>query len=176
VIRQKREEDNRAEFRYSHPDVDPLIADLVIAGLGGTLYYFWPMVRIPIEAAKVVGVRSALVLRALSESYPGRTFQLIRPGKPDMMPRARHSPSDVRARHGIPADAVVFGSFGRVTPEKCLTRVLIALSQVVDALPALRLLIVGDTPAYYDVVAQARDLGIGDRVAVTGYVDYLCWA
>ncbi|MGE5198853.1 MAG: hypothetical protein ACM3H9_04375, partial [Rhodospirillaceae bacterium] len=32
LIRQKREDDFRAEFAYSHPEASPLLADLVVAG------------------------------------------------------------------------------------------------------------------------------------------------
>ena len=77
----------------------------------------------------------------------------------------------MRRRHGIPSDAVVFGSFGRVTPEKSLAGVVQALAQVAPALPSIRLLVVGDTPAYFDLMAEARRWGLADRVAVTGYVE-----
>ena len=81
------------------------------------------------------------------------------------------SPAEVRRRHGIPDDAVVFGSFGRVTPEKSLTRVLRPSLRSRRPLPAIRLLVVGDTPAYFDLDGEARALGLADRVTVTGYVD-----
>jgi glycosyltransferase involved in cell wall biosynthesis len=65
---------------------------------------------------------------------------------------------------------VVFGSFGRVTPEKGLTGVLRALAQVAPAVPNLRLLIVGEAAPYFDLMAQARELGVANLVINAGYV------
>ena len=40
----------------------------------------------------------------------------------------------------------------------------------VEVAPAARLLLVGETRDYYDVAAEAADLGIASRVTITGYV------
>ena len=171
LIRQHREEDFKAEFRYCYPDMSPLLADLVIAGLGGTLCYFWPMVRIPVESARVVAVHNAYLARELSEEFPGKRIRPIHLGVPDPLASAMAPGGDVRRRHGIPDGAVVFGSFGRVTPEKGLSAVVQALAQVAAALPSIRLLIVGEVPSYFDLMAEARQWGVADRVIETGYVD-----
>jgi glycosyltransferase involved in cell wall biosynthesis len=128
-------------------------------------------VRVPIEAARLVAVHNAWLARALGEEFPGRPIQHIRHGFPDITTAAAAAPADVRRRHGIPEDAVVFGSFGRVTPEKGLTHVLLALAQVAPVVPKLHLLVVGETPEYFDLASQARELGVADRLTITGYVD-----
>jgi len=171
LIRQHREADFKAEFTYCHPDVSPLLADLVIAGLGDTLCYFWPMVRVPIESARVVAVHSAYLARELAEEYSGKPIRPIHLGVPDPRSSAMAPALDVRRRHGIPDDAVVFGSFGRVTPEKGLSGVVQALAQVAQALPSIRVLIVGEVPPYFDPMAEARQWGVADRIIETGYVD-----
>jgi len=171
LIRRRREDDYRAEFRFSHPDADPGLAELVVAGLGGTLYYHWPMIRVPIEAARLVAVHSGWLARELADQFPGRPIHHVHQGVPDPTRAARTTPAEVRRRHGIPEHAVVFGSFGRVTPEKQLSRVLLALAEVAQSVPDVRLLVVGDTPAWFDVAAEARALGLEGRVAVTGYVE-----
>jgi glycosyltransferase involved in cell wall biosynthesis len=170
LIRQRREADFRAEFTYSHPDASPLLADLVIAGLGGTLCYFWPMVHVPIQAARITAVHSAVLARDLAGQFPGLDIRHVHMGVPDPLASQAAPAGEVRRRHGIPDGAVVFGSFGRVTPEKGLTAVLRALAQVAGSLPAIRLLIVGEAAGYFDLMAQARELGIADRVIETGYV------
>ncbi len=170
LIRQRREDDYTAEFGYCYPGVSPLVADLIVAGLGGTLCYFWPMVRIPIESARVVAVHNAYLARELTRQFPGLEIVRIHLGVPDPLASPSAAVLDVRRLHGIPEDAVVFGSFGRVTPEKGLTAVLRALAQVAAAVPRLRLLIVGEAPAYFDLVAQARELGVAEFVIQTGYV------
>ena len=171
LIRQNREADFRAEFTYCHPEASPLLADLVVAGLGSTLCYFWPMISVPMQAARLVAVHNRWLARELAADFPGCVIEHVRHGFPDITTDARTSPADVRRRHGIPSDAVVFGSFGRVTPEKSLAGVVQALAQVAPALPSIRLLVVGDTPAYFDLMAEARRWGLADRVAVTGYVE-----
>jgi glycosyltransferase involved in cell wall biosynthesis len=171
LIRRRRQDDYRAEFRYSHPDVDPGIAELVVAGLGGSLFYNWPMNRVPVESARLVAVHNAWLAHDLARQFPGRPIQHVRLGTPDPMPDVRTSPAEVRRRHAIPGDAVVFGSFGRVTPEKQLTRVLLALAEVAGSLPSAHLMVVGDTPTYFDFSADVRALGLEGRVTVTGYVE-----
>jgi len=171
LIRQHREDDYRAEFAYCYPEAQREMADLIVAGLGATLYYVWPMVRIPVEAARVVAVHNAWLARELSAEFPGGTVLHVRHGFPDVTASTRAAPSEVRRRHGIPDDAVVFGSFGRVTPEKGLTHVLLALAQVAPSVPAIRLLVVGEAPPYFDLMEQARELGVANRVIMTGYVE-----
>ena len=171
LIRQHREDDYRAELACCHPEARREIADLIVAGLGGTLYYLWPMVRIPVEAARVVAVHNAYLARELAGEFPGRMIRHVHLGVPESLPSTAGATAEVRRRHGIPDDAVVFGSFGRVTPEKGLTHVLMALAQVAPSVPNVRLLVVGEAPPYYDLMAQARELGVADLVVTTGYVD-----
>jgi glycosyltransferase involved in cell wall biosynthesis len=166
-----RADDYRAEFRFSHPEADPGIAELVVSGLGGSLYYDWPMTRVPVEAARLVAVHGAWLARELAGQFPGRPVQHVRMGTPDPLPQVRTSPGEVRRRHGIPDGAVVFASFGRVTPEKQLSRVLLALTEAAVAAPNAHLLVVGGTTAWFDCAAEARALGLANRVTVTGYVD-----
>ena len=170
LIRQKREADYRAEFSYGRPDASPLLADLVVAGLGGTLCYFWPMTHVPVRAARVVAVHNRFLARDLAGQFPGADIRHIRMGVPDPLAAAKGPAGEVRRRHGIPDGAIVFGSFGRVTPEKGLSGVLRALAQVAADLPALRLLVVGGPSPHFDLAAEARELGVADRLIETGYV------
>ena len=171
LIRQHREDDYRAELACCHPEARREIADLIVAGLGGTLYYLWPMVRIPVEAARVVAVHNAYLARELAGEFPGRNIRHVHLGVPESLPSTAGATAEVRRRHGIPDDAVVFGSFGRVTPEKGLTHVLMALAQVAPSVPNIRLLVVGEAPSYWNLMEQARELGVAELVTLTGYVD-----
>jgi len=171
LIGRGRETDYRAEFGYCHPEAPPGIADLIISGLGGTLYYVWPMTRVAVEAARLMVVHNAVLGRDLNSSNPGQAIRHVRQGVADLITAARATPAEVRRRHALPDDAILFGSFGRVTAQKGLTPVLRALAIIAPSMPAVRLLIVGDTPAYFDVAAQAEELGVADRVVITGYLD-----
>ena len=170
LIRQKREADFREEFTYCYPDASPLLADLVVAGLGGTLCYFWPMVHVPVQAARVAAVHNRFLAAELAGQFPGTLIRHVHMGVPDPLAAATAPAGEVRRRHGIPDDAVVFGSFGRVTPEKSLSAVLRVLAQVAPSLPSVRLLVVGGAASHFDLMAEARELGVADRVIESGYV------
>ncbi|HEX6198769.1 MAG TPA: glycosyltransferase family 4 protein, partial [Thermoanaerobaculia bacterium] len=73
-----------------------------------------------------------------------------------------------RRRHGVPDGAPVLGSFGFQTPIKRTGRVVEALAA--PELAGAHLLVVGETVA--DLDALARELGVADRVHVTGFVPY----
>jgi glycosyltransferase involved in cell wall biosynthesis len=93
-------------------------------------------------------------------------------------PQQRARGAAVRARHGIPADAVVFGFVGRLTRDKGLIELATAFSAAARTDPALLLLLVGgyeqrDRPPP-DVVAllaahpQVRN--VGWQTDIPGYL------
>jgi glycosyltransferase involved in cell wall biosynthesis len=86
----------------------------------------------------------------------------------------------VRARWGIPADAVVFGSHGRVLRRKGYVEMLNAAAEALSQLNAsersrCRFVIVGDTPQDFrpdhldQCRALAETLGIARQVTFTGF-------
>jgi glycosyltransferase involved in cell wall biosynthesis len=170
LIREFRADDYAAEFEFAHPEANPDVAQLVIDGLGGSLYYFWPMLRVPVESARLVAVHSPWLASSIRERYPQAQVTHIRMGVPDPLPLVRVPAAEIRRRHGIPDDAVVFAAYGRVTPEKGLTRVLMALGQLGDAAARAHVLCVGETVDYCDLLREAAELGLASRVHVSGYV------
>jgi glycosyltransferase involved in cell wall biosynthesis len=107
---------------------------------------------------KVVAIPNAVELR-----------RLVGPAEP-----ARWA---VRADCGIPGDAPVIGVLARLSEQKGLTYLISALPAVLAAHPETHLLLVGDGPLREDLVAQARSLGVEQRVHFVGYrantVDFL---
>jgi glycosyltransferase involved in cell wall biosynthesis len=77
--------------------------------------------------------------------------------------------SAVRRRLGW-EDAFVVGFVGWVRPWHGVDGLVTAAARLRDAIPELRLLIVGDGPAVPDLRAQAEAAGITDRVCITGAV------
>jgi glycosyltransferase involved in cell wall biosynthesis len=73
-----------------------------------------------------------------------------------------------RARLGLPAGAFVVAALGRLVPVKGLDFLVGALPALAAAIPSARLVLVGDGPERAALEAQARTLGVGDRVLVTG--------
>jgi glycosyltransferase involved in cell wall biosynthesis len=181
LLRQMRDE-YRDEFRFCHPEAPPGTEELFIAGLGGALYYFWPMLNVAVRSARTVVVHSPRLASDLVEWFPEQMVESIRMGVADPFPalsaglaeppaageRSRGS-RGARSSSDPPAP-LTFAAFGLVTPEKRISVILRALASTVAYHSEVRLMLVGDTADYYDALAEARELGVGDRVTVTGYV------
>ena len=58
LIRQHREADFQAEFTYCHPDVSRCWRTWSSPDLADTLCYFWPMVPVPVQSARLVAVHN----------------------------------------------------------------------------------------------------------------------
>ena len=75
-----------------------------------------------------------------------------------------------RAELGLPDGAVLFASFGLVTPEKQIGRALRAFADLRTKVPNAFYLIVGDwEPAGVDLPALVRELALEDAVVQTGF-------
>jgi len=169
LIQQKRDDDYRSEFQFDHPEAEVALAELGIAGLLGSLTYLFPMRRAVVEAARLVAVHNAWLADQIREEHPGAAVRVVEMGVPANLPPPDGGAS-VRARHRIPADAVLFTAFGEVTPEKRIPQALQALAWLVRYEPNARLLLAGRSVEHYDVEAEIRSLGLGDRVTVAGFV------
>jgi glycosyltransferase involved in cell wall biosynthesis len=185
LLREKRTADYRAELRWNHPDISPDVAELAVAGFDSRLYYEWPMVRSLIDASRLVaahgeGARAELISHLSNE---GRGSSILDPRSsnvasirlgegmrvtPERQGRARAA---VRATHGIAADAVLFGCFGGLTPEKRIPQILSAFRAVLPHAPGARLLLGGAVAAHYDIGTAIASGGIADRVTLAGYLD-----
>lgn len=173
LLRSRRANDYRAEFAANHPDVSADMAELGVAGFDSFLYYSWPMTRLVVGASRLTAVHSPLVAQTLLEDAPGAAIDTIRMAHGERISagRARLASQRVRARHGIPEDAVLFGVFGGLTPEKRVPQVLSAFAALRPYAPDARLLLAGAPASHYDVAADVARAGIGDRVIITSYVE-----
>ncbi len=166
-----RRDDYLAEFAANHPDAPADLGLLFEAGLGGSLYAHWPLVRLVLQRSRLAAVHSPALAARLHDSH-GVAVEVVPMGVPDPLdPPPVVATAAIRARHGVPADAVVVGAFGGVTPEKRLPELLAAVAALSERQPRLHVLVVGAPAAHYDVVADAVARGLGARVHVTGFVD-----
>jgi glycosyltransferase involved in cell wall biosynthesis len=78
-------------------------------------------------------------------------------------------PGAVRESLGIPADAAVVGTVGRLAEVKRQDILIRALRLLAADRPAARLVIVGDGPERPKLDALAAGLGLADRVRFAGY-------
>jgi len=73
-----------------------------------------------------------------------------------------------RIAFGIPADAAVVGTVGRLTHQKGQKYLVEAMSSVLKEFPGTVLLMVGDGPARSELGELVKQRGIEDRVVFTG--------
>lgn len=184
LLRERRPADYRAEFRWNHPEASPDLAELAVAGFDSPLYYNWPMVRGLVATSRLVAVHGEGARRELIESLANsqdaksqgdRAARIvsIRLGHGQLVSAARELDARrlVRSQYGIAEDAVLFGVFGGLTPEKRLPQILAAFHALLPHAPAARLLLAGAPAAHYDVAADVAAQGLQDRVTLTGYLD-----
>jgi glycosyltransferase involved in cell wall biosynthesis len=80
----------------------------------------------------------------------------------------------LRVSLGFTAEHVVFGFVGRLVPIKDVPCLLEAFRQVIDRVPAARLMIVGDGPRRADLEQLADTLALTPYVRFTGWQHDLC--
>ena len=175
LIAGRRERRYRAELAFDHPDAPPGIADLGVEGiLGDNLVYLWPMLRLPVESARLVAVHGAWFADRIRHDHPDAAVECIRMGVGES-PSAAGGPESARIRGrerlGLEGGGIVFAAFGGVTPEKRLPQILRALAACSDTIPYARLVLIGAEADHYDVMRDARAHGVADRIVRAGYVD-----
>jgi glycosyl transferase family 1 len=167
--RHPRRDDYRQEFWFNHPDANPDLAELGAVGLLGSLTYSWPMLRIVVESSRRTLVHNDWLAEQIREAHPAAAVDVVNMGV--LEPAPRHGArQQIRSRHHIAEDAVVFTAFGKVTPEKRVRETMRALATVAESIPRAHLLLAGETVEYYDLRAEAETLGIGERVTFAGYL------
>src|SRR4029453_8929791 len=119
---------------FNHPDANPDLAELGAVGLLGSLTYSWPMLRIVVEASRRALVHNRSLAGEIRDAHPHASIDVVEMGVPDMAPVSVGG-RQIRTRHGIAEDAVVFTAFGKVTPEKRVWEAMRALAFVAEAAP-----------------------------------------
>lgn len=167
---QPRRDDYLAEFRANHPEAPPEVGELVAAGLGGSLYHHWPLIRLVVERARLTIVHNRCLMEELGTRYPAANFAHIEMGVRDWPADGGGARSDARSIRPGGDRAIVLAAFGGVTPEKRIPQLMRAFAAIADRHPSLQLMLVGDTLEHYDARAEADRWGVADRVHITGYV------
>src|SRR6266542_3312943 len=172
LLRTRRARDYRAEFAANHPGANPDLAELAVAGFDNHLYYLWPMTRLMIETSKVTAVHTPALAASLREEHPAAHIASIHlaHGEPVTAERARAARARVRKMHHILEDAMVFGVFGGLTPEKRIPQILDALGAVLPYAPSAHLLLAGAAAQHFDADAAVRDRGLAAHVTMAGYL------
>jgi glycosyltransferase involved in cell wall biosynthesis len=173
LLRERRAGDYRREFAAAHPEVGADAAEVAVAGFDSFLMYSWPFNRLIIAASRLTAVHSRPLRDGLRAAHPGARLEHIRMG--EGIPVAEGAAlaacrARARRRWGIADEAIVFGVFGGLTPEKRLPQILDAFAATLPYAPSARLLLAGAAAAHYDVAGDVAARGVGGRVILTGYL------
>jgi len=87
----------------------------------------------------------------------------------EFAPVPRERALALRRALGLPADAIVFGSIGRLNAQKGHVFLLEAAARVLQAHSEARLLVVGDGDLAVELRERAQALGIAERTVFTGH-------
>jgi glycosyltransferase involved in cell wall biosynthesis len=172
LLRTRRADDYRAELAASHPDAGPDLAELAIRGFDSYLHYAWPMTRLVVRASKLVAVHSAPVAARLREESPEAAIEAIHLGHGTRLSASQVDTlrTEARRRYGIPQDAIVFGVYGGLTPDKRLPHILEAFADTRRFVPSAHLLCAGAVSPLYDLHGELRRHGLDAFATVTGYL------
>jgi glycosyltransferase involved in cell wall biosynthesis len=172
LLRTRRASDYRAEFAANHPGANVDLAELAVAGFDNHLYYSWPMTRLVIEASRLTAVHTPAIADALKAGLPRAAVSSIRLGHGTLVSdaQARVARERVRGKYGIQKDAILFGVFGGLTPEKRIPQILGALEATLHYAPNAHLLLAGAAARHYDVMADVVRRGLENHATVTGYI------
>lgn len=102
---------------------------------------------------------------------PPERVRLIWNGAPldEFAPVSRERASAARRALGLPDDAIVVGTIGRLSAQKGHTHLLDAAARVLARHARARLLVVGDGDLAAPLAEQARALGIAERTLFAGH-------
>ena len=184
LLRERRAADYRAEFRWNQPEAPPDAAEIAVAGFDSAIYYEWPMCRALVERSRLVAVHGEATRRELVErlsdarratgdgrcDYADKIVSVrLGHGQRVSADEAARARQHIRAPYGIAEDAVLFGVFGGLTPEKRVPQVLDAFRATLAYAPGARLLLAGAPAAHLHLPLD--DDSLAGKVVVTGYID-----
>jgi glycosyltransferase involved in cell wall biosynthesis len=106
-----------------------------------------------------------------NRSVPPAKIRVIYNGAPtdEFAPADAREVAGAREELGIPNGMHVVGTVGRLDTQKGITYFLRAARQVMDILPDVRFVIVGDGPKREELESEAQDLGLDSCVRFTGH-------
>lgn len=129
-----------------------------------------PAHRAVIRAQRGILVHSRWAARQIREEDDDVAVRVVPMAVPLPERVADEEAAEFRRRHDLPADRPLLGSFGFQTPIKRTEVAIRALAR--PALEDVHLVIAGEVAGVLDYDGPAEELGVADRVHVTGFLDY----
>jgi len=137
-----------------------------------TDYFCFPLFERLAVGSRGIIVHNQRAARMVRERIVGLPVTVVPMGIPEASEDPLPERATARRDLGISPSSFVIGSFGFTTPIKRPMSALAAFARALDRLGDAHLVVVGEVTASLDLEAEARRLGIADRVILTGYVDY----
>jgi glycosyltransferase involved in cell wall biosynthesis len=107
--------------------------------------------------------------KGLAQGIRAADYVVIRSGiELDRFGHPQVAPAEMRQQLGIPSDALVVGSVTRLSPQKAPLDLIDAFGHIQRQFPHAWFVVVGDGPLRPDVEARIQQLGLGDRLILTG--------
>lgn len=134
------------------------------------LYYIWlEKLTLPITD-RLIAVTSKDIEKGLRDGIgKPENYLVIRSGiELDRFGRPQVSRQATRATWGIPEDAPLIGTVTRLSPQKAPLDFVRAAAQVAEQHPQAWFMMVGDGPLRGEVEKLAQEVGIADRLVLTG--------
>jgi glycosyltransferase involved in cell wall biosynthesis len=138
-------------------------------GYGRSALFALPAHRTLLERQRGVVVHSAWARDVLREEGIATPAEVVPMPMPVPAAPDAAAGAGFRARHRIPADALVLGSLGFQTPIKRTDVVLRALAA--PGLERVHLVVGGAASPAIDLEAIAGELGVAERVRITGFLE-----
>jgi glycosyltransferase involved in cell wall biosynthesis len=171
LLSRGRAEDYRAEFAWSHPDVDARGSNFALGGFDGVYHYQWPMIRGVLGSSRVCATHARGAAAELARSCPERPVEYIALGEGLSAPVSAAERQACRAAHGLSDRTVVFGVFGGLTAEKRVPQVLRAFAATRARHPDVRLVLAGQPEPLLDLDGLIASLDLASSVLVPGRLD-----
>lgn len=172
LLKHERFDDYRREFWYDHPDARRDFVEYAVAGLGGPIYYCWPMLRVVMRTARYVAVHNPRVAGDLRQEHPEAAVATIHLGTApfDLEAPAAAARARIRALVGVPDEAMLFAAFGKMTAEKRIDAILRAFQTIAAERADVHLLLAGDTSEYPAIDGGRPSRSHTSRVHASGYI------
>jgi len=120
--------------------------------------------------AVLICAESVKSLVAVRSGFPESRLQFLPNGVDDPLEQpVRFAPAELRSQLGIPTDAFVVGSVGRLVDVKDFPTAVSAVAAIPDQSRPVHLVIVGDGPNRQPLQELVADLNVGDRVHLVGW-------
>jgi L-malate glycosyltransferase len=136
-------------------------------------FYEWLDVHMLKRFQTVVAISESLQRESVGRGLDAEKLVLVRTGIDYESLQRVPDHLAIRRSLGLGADDLVFGNLARLWPEKGQRYLLEALRIVADHHSSVKLVIIGTGPLEERLRAQAKELGIADKVVFAGFPDNL---